>query len=465
MNISSSHLDVEAALNSYLDKELQDRHDRFSPVANLQSPSPLLEESPILRSENQIENVRRYRYDLQSLAAELLPRERVSQCLRSIAPSADSVQVLHHHGLSTHTRFRNLVVCGRVWTCPVCASRISEERRRELSLAAGMNDLSPMMVTFTLRHKREDRLDRVLSALLEAVRAFKSGRYWQRIKKEYGVAGSVRSLEVTYSDENGWHPHCHMLLFVYGVSLPRCSDEQLDKVKVGERPPAGTADALEYDCRQVWLKNLQAQGFDATWENGLTVTSQHDDIQSYIAKFGREPRDLGWTPTHELTKGHLSKKGRLGGHTPFQLLEAYGQGNKRAGRLFVEYAQTFKGRNQLVWSRGLRGMLGLDENSDEKCLSPVADLLDDVQAAEAEVLITLSRLEWKFVLAARARCDLLEAAALPDVNEARERANRWVAALMSGVKVTYLDLNRLMDAPDPSTVEFETYTYPVVDST
>ena len=33
---------------------------------------------------------------------------------------------------------------------------------------------------------------------------------------------------------------------------------------------------------------------------------------------------------------------------------------------FCQYAKTFKGRRQLVWSRGLKDLAGIEERSDER---------------------------------------------------------------------------------------------------
>lgn len=88
-----------------------------------------------------VDPARARRYYLQNLAADLLPDERVSECLRAVAPSADQVDLFHNPARSS-ARYANLIVCSRVWTCPVCAARITEERRRELTLAAAAADLS-----------------------------------------------------------------------------------------------------------------------------------------------------------------------------------------------------------------------------------------------------------------------------------------------------------------------------------
>ncbi|MFP0412826.1 rolling circle replication protein, Rep63 protein, partial [Acinetobacter baumannii] len=72
---------------------------------------------------------------------------------------------------------------------------------------------------------------------------------------------------------------------------------------------------------------------------------------------------------HELTKGHV-KQGRNGGFTPFDLLqysmlEATMNGRTSAS-LWQEFAISTKGARQLVWSRGLKKLLKIEEKTDEE---------------------------------------------------------------------------------------------------
>nr|MBK6000655.1 hypothetical protein [Acinetobacter baumannii] len=80
----------------------------------------------------------------------------------------------------------------------------------------------------------------------------------------------------------------------------------------------------------------------------------------YVSKWGIES---------ELTKGHV-KKGRNGGYTPFDLLQfsMYNESvfEKDCGKLFQEFAIAMKGSRQLVWSRGLKALLELEEKTDEE---------------------------------------------------------------------------------------------------
>lgn len=323
------------------------------------------------------------RFYLQAIARDLLPRERVAECMRVIAPFKSNVEIRKATD-SKRAHYRNLVICSRLWQCPVCAATITEERRRELTEALSRSQYFPVLLTYTLRHKKADKLTDLLSALLSAFRAYKSGRAWQSFTEEYSWVGSVRSLEVTYA-QNGWHPHIHELALLEIPITP------------------GIENGISLFIKKRWQAVIRKQDYDATWERGADVRTEDHEIREYVAKFGRLPEATNWTIEHELVKSP-SKRGKIGGSTPMQLLIDYGEGDTAAGRLFIEYSAAFKGRNQLVWSRGLRALLGItDELTDEQ--------IAENAAQSGEILATITRQQWREILKAKCRAELLVIAA------------------------------------------------------
>ena len=77
----------------------------------------------------------------------------------------------------------------------------------------------------------------------------------------------------------------------------------------------------------------------------------------YVSKWGLE---------EEVTKGHL-KKGLNGSLTPFDLLRGCSTNNHYKA-LFKEFADVFKGKQQLVWSKGLKELLGIKQVTDEELI-------------------------------------------------------------------------------------------------
>jgi len=325
---------------------------------------------------------RQMRWQLQREAQALLPNERVAFCMRRI--QAMTVDVLYSpEHQSAH--YSGLMVCGSIWVCPLCAAKISERRRVELEQAIAnciVNGGAVYLTTYTIAHKHYDSLSTLLQSFLEARKRIKQGRAAQELRKRFGILGTVSVREVTWSKLNGWHPHCHELVF--------CTTE---------------IDIAEYDkvAREHWRKSVEHEGLSIN-EHGFSVSRTYGSVADYVAKFGREPVHTPWGASTELTKGHL-KRGHGEEHlTPFAMLWLISQGCDELKPIFKEYAQWFKGKHQLVWSAGMRTLL----------LDGVGEKPDFVLAQEPEgevvLLGQLTRTQWCTVLKNDAQGKLLEAA-------------------------------------------------------
>ena len=113
-------------------------------------------------------------------------------------------------------RYANLRVCGSVWTCPVCAAKISEHRKKEIETAAAVHTEAGgfmYMVTYTFSHSRNDNLATLLGdgkqkfGLSGALQRLRDSRGYKKLLEQIDHIGLVRNLEVTHGEANGWHPH------------------------------------------------------------------------------------------------------------------------------------------------------------------------------------------------------------------------------------------------------------------
>lgn len=343
------------------------------------------------------------KYRMQDGARKLLPSERVAGCIRRLQPGRTAPDVLYNPGAGT-AHYGGCIVCGSVWTCPVCAARISELRRRELTAALARTDKYAVLVTYTVRHNRYDKLSFLLSAFLEAIRSFKSGRWFNDFKSEWGWFGSVRALETTHGSK-GWHPHGHELVLLDRPTFDHVEDpHQRAARRAAWRPDINQ---MQHLMRKRWMDVLPHHGLDCAYEVGIRIVDDSEYVREYVAKFGREPLvergGKSWTVAHELAKSNVKRSRDFeGGRSPFQLLYDYIEGDKRAGALFAEYAKVFKGRNQLVWSRGLKSELGISDISDEEAAGEID--------TRVERLTSLDYWEWQAVCEMGCRGALLEVA-------------------------------------------------------
>jgi len=335
------------------------------------------------------------RWALQAAARNLLPDERVGWCLRKPVPKMN-VEVWWCEHI-TRAHYKNLRICGSVWQCPICAAKITERRRLELSAAVDQaTGLRLALVTFTMHHDRRDKLDPLLKDLVYSYsHHFRQGEPWQRMIDQFGIVGNIRALEVTHW-LNGWHPHLHVLFFLNG----RVDHEEMQSV-----------------FAQRWVNCLEAAGRRADLVHGVDVRTAKKDVAHYIAKFGKEPknaeRPFKWTMEHEITKSP-SKRGMTGPgmtehRTPTQLLIDYVAGDKAPGRLWTEYAQAFKGQKQLVWSNGLKKLLGVAVKTDEQIAHETEE--------PSVLLFQLSYAQWRVILGNDARGEFIEAAHAGDAQK------------------------------------------------
>jgi len=307
---------------------------------------------PVFDAKNDIKKAaQKLRFDRLKAARMLMPNERVAKCLwNKIAKYVE--------GWKSKTEmpghFRKVAMCGSLCMCPVCAMKITERRKIELEAAVNAAyriGWSPVLVTLTLRHKKNEKFLLVLGDLVKAIERLRGRKWWTRIVAKYEIKGSVTSLETTYGLSYSWHPHKHILFFV-GRKL---SDEDMRE--------------LQNEITNEYKKILKKLNRTLSDIHGVDVRGGDKNIADYIAKYGHEPksRENKWTLAAEMTKAQQKNSLRLDGHyTPFQLLDFYLMGDVDAGAAFQEYARVMKGKKLLTWSKNLRAMLDLgDELSDE----------------------------------------------------------------------------------------------------
>jgi hypothetical protein len=272
------------------------------------------------------------RYALQAVARRVLPdNSRLSGCLRTRLPRRSTVN-LYAHPQHQSASYGDLMRCGNVWCCPVCAAKVSEKRRGELETAITNHRVAGgvvLLVSFTVAHGIGDDLSLLLQRFTAAERSMKRSGGYGRLKGRVGLVGTVRALEVTYGRLHGFHPHAHALYFVAAAT----------------DVPAFTAELF-----RLWRHAAEGQGLTMNGR-GLDVRATVGAVGSYVAK---------WGAAAELTNAS-AKRGRAGGLTPWELLAHFGAtGETWARDRFRDYAGAFKGRHQLTYSPGLKAALGLD---------------------------------------------------------------------------------------------------------
>ncbi len=282
-------------------------------------------------------------YILQDQASKLLPTERVTNCLKKrIDKEKKRCVMFNDERQKAH--WANVQRCGSIWSCPVCAKQVTEKRREELKKAcAEWKNRGGVLrlLTLTNPHSSDTYLKGMIYAQRVALKRFFEGRLGRETLALLGRVHMVRSFEVTFG-ANGWHPHFHILLFCENNDL----SIQLESI-------------FTCELLRAWQAACVKSGLPMPNEHGVDLRDG-TYADKYVSKWGIE---------NELTKGHI-KKGRGDSFTAFDLLQLSVEDieihGKLSSKLFQEFALTFKGQRQLVWSRGAKADLDIAEKSDEE---------------------------------------------------------------------------------------------------
>lgn len=374
------------------------------------------------------------KYRLQSYIGSVVGSEyRTSWCMKHRVSPTVEVRYLNNRAW-----YAGLMRCGSPWLCPLCAAKIAAARVDELSQL--LHNLSatalPFLLTYTASHDRQTRLAEMLSRMSESFRGMKSGRKWQDIKEEFQMIGSVRTLEITWGPDSGWHPHYHeILLCDADVLLPDMKAFDPKKWPEGYQPQPLTLDEFSDGLEQqllnyFWKSALEKNGLFCN-QHGTTVEAGGARLAAYITKWGNDYK-VG-AAVHQVTQQDssydgLAREANLGQFKAGRGIERYSffglaaavESGKYPAALLREYAAATRGMSVLRWSKGLRELAGLNDLSDDDAAEREPDDFD--------VLAILSEDDWRAVLRADARGELLTVASAGDYAAVAE----WLARLHAG---------------------------------
>lgn len=360
-------------------------------------------------------------YALQNEAVKLLPNERVRFCLRHRVDATKGIEVKYNEKREK-AHYSNVQRCGSVWVCPICSAQISEGRRQELKQGMAHwqrmgSDGAVYLLTLTNPHHNGDNLAQLLEGQKKALHRLWTLRKSREMFKSLGKVGHIIATEVTHG-VNGWHPHYHILMFF---------DKPIN------------SKALRNFLASCWQNCCEKSGLKVpSLEHGCDLRDgKYAD--KYVSK---------WGLADEVTKGHI-KKGREGSATPWDLLRQSEAGCEKSGYLFKVFADTFKGKRQLSWSKGLKRLLEVDEVTDE-------ELATETEKDSVEVDILAMEL-WRLILRYKSRADYLKAKE-HDIKFGSQRADNLIMSLAE--RHVKENIDELMKDADLHNVRFRALATP-----
>lgn len=323
---------------------------------------------------------------------------RVCECRRSLRPVPGGEGKLYkpsvfRHNATGATFYAGHQICGSARACPLCAIKIGQTRADEIRRAVSQwihDGGICLFVTLTFPHYWKDSLGTLVESFQGAMKRFRKGANFDRIKAGLGYAGIIRAIETTWGEKNGHHPHAHEIWFCRpGDDLHRALMEAARESRrhwVATRRELVTGELLALKVRlyDKWRAAVVASGLSApSFEHGVSVqvaeTEEEcrDRLAEYMAKTGLEldPKEPVWGVDDEMVRVH-TKRGKPGRFTPFDFLrEQYNPETDKATKerylaLFAEFVREFHGTAQVYWSPGLRARFDVREVSDQQAAEP-----------------------------------------------------------------------------------------------
>jgi len=308
------------------------------------------------------------------------PLERQCNCLR-VKNGYSSFINLCKRPDQKKAYYKGLQTCGSVYSCPVCASKITEYRKSELEYLLDMTQAQGKyhyLITLTIPHYKNQSCKTVRDKFISARRKFKNWDFvkyhsefvpYKQIMNHYGLDGSVTTVEVTYG-RNGWHIHSHELVILNN--------------------PVKNLKKFRNDVFANWTKALLYAGVKiksagAFYKRSVRIDELKGDhtnvMTSYLTK---TVNNKNWGVTSELSKGNL-KRAQSNNITPFGMLYLINDEhdfekkkvlyNKYAS-IFYEYCKTFKGKQSLYFSKGLKSKYSIADLKDEEIVK-MEDLIKE----------------------------------------------------------------------------------------
>lgn len=295
------------------------------------------------------------------------PAFRVVTCYRRKVPKQQAS--LYKNDSSGSVTWHNVAVCGSVWTCSLCSSKINRKRREEISRAYNAVSAvsgSAYMLTFTIKHGFGDDLDDLITRMKAAMQDFQKSQAMKEVTRKAPLKrprsgslpfveyiGRIANLEVTYGVSNGWHPHEHHLWFF----CRELTEQEIGFLKDRLFDAWATA-CVKNGLPEPLKENSEGRSIGLDIRRALSAAD-------YLTKYGQfspdgDQRVRRWGPENELAGSHV-KAAKAKGATPFQLLHQYAEGCMRSGQKFTEFAVAFKGRHQLEFSKTLKKFLRENE--------------------------------------------------------------------------------------------------------
>ena len=176
-------------------------------------------------------------------------------------------------GLSTCKRILYCAECNKayLWKKSLLMKKVEEYVQQE--------KLCPTMITLTIPHKLTDNLADLRTKLDKATRNFLSARtnkLMKEINQDVGNISYVYRNDITYNEDSGWHPHCHIAM-LNKISYSETQKNQLQ-----------SEFARQLESSGCYLNRLDKLKLQVNFADNFTSLN-------YLTKYNKELMELALT--------------------------------------------------------------------------------------------------------------------------------------------------------------------------
>lgn len=245
---------------------------------------------------------------------------------------------------SGRTKLFGQMTCKNTWACPHCTAMMMQKYKRKIGAALDAmrkRNYFAFMISFAIPHIRPQSCREVTDVLYKTWHgsvAYFTVKHrkrvynaWHAFAQATELKDFVRVAEYTWSLQNGWHPHFHVIFWI----PKKFKDKILE---------------FEDSLRDCWIRAYQRE-YEKYWkEKDITprdfCLNAPDRKQSMIISKddNGEVREVlsseyitGWGGDSELTGNYRKQASHENHYTPYQLLEKAANGDKQAKYNYIDF--------------------------------------------------------------------------------------------------------------------------------
>ena len=255
--------------------------------------------------------------------------------------------------------FSGVDSCKNKWICPVCKERA--ERRNIPKIEKCLHHVygeeenkQMIMITYTLPHNREQSLEYLISVFNRCLRRMKDRSVYSKLMDSVGYVKNafIKSVETTFSHQNGWHYHQHECYMI---------NKDIDEK------------AFKKQIVSLWTDSVKRSGLDIPSLRDFKKYGIDVMFNCHASQYLQKSGIGAWGIDKELSMGSTKKVQKTGGYSAFELAssdDAYLQDK------FIEYARATKGKVCFKIGEYFQSVLRLesDEETEARQEQESADL-------------------------------------------------------------------------------------------